>query len=102
MEQPMTITLDPQRQQQMNNYCALAGISQEKAMDEVWSLWEQFVYIPRTNFMEKEERQRKACEAFRRQRERVENGETREWTMEEIIEEIKQARAERRAREEQA
>ena len=40
MEQLKTITLDPQRQQQIDNYCAMAGVSQEKAMDEVWSLWE--------------------------------------------------------------
>lgn len=94
----MTITLDPQRQYQIDRYCALAGINQEKALDEVWSLWEKFIYLPRTDFMEKEERRKEAWKAFDRQREKAERGECPDLTMDEIIEEISKARAERRAK----
>ena len=31
----MTITLDPLQQQQMERYCALSGISKDKAMNEM-------------------------------------------------------------------
>ena len=94
----MTITLDPQRQSQIDRYCALVGINQEKALDEVWSLWEELIYLPRTDFMEKEERRRKSWEAFNRHREKAERGECPDLTMDEIIDEISLARAERRAK----
>lgn len=96
MEQ-LTIGMTPQRQQQIDRYCALAGISQNKVIDEMWDLWERLVYIPQTDFVEKEERRLKAWEAFRRQRERVERGETPDMSMEDIIEEIKRVREERRS-----
>lgn len=89
MTQRMTIQIDPRRQEQIDRYCALAGVNQEKAMEEVWNIWEQLIYIPRTDFIEKEERQRK----FSRQRELVERGDVPEMTMDEIIEEIDKARA---------
>lgn len=100
MAQQMTIPIDPRRQEQIDRYCALAGINQEKALEEVWDIWEQLIYIPRTDFIEKEKRQRKAWAAFRRQRELVERGDVPEMTMDEIIEEIAKARAERHAKEE--
>lgn len=89
MTQRMTIQIDPRRQEQIDRYCALAGVNQGKAMEEVWNIWEQLIYIPRTDFIEKEERQRK----FSRQRELVERGDVPEMTMDEIIEEIDKARA---------
>lgn len=96
MEQ-MTITLDPLQQQRMERYCALSGVSKDKAMDEMWDMWVRLIYIPQTDYIEIAERRRKAMDAFRRQREKVERGETPELSMEEIIDEIKKIRAERRS-----
>lgn len=96
MEQ-ITFTLDPQKQQQMEHYCVLSGISQSKALDEMWDMWVKLIYIPQTDYIELTMRRRKAMAAFRRQREKVERGETPELSMEEIIEEIKEIRAERRS-----
>jgi hypothetical protein len=96
MAEPMTITIDPQRQQQIERYCALSGVNKDKAMEELWNLWERLIYFPQTDYFETERRRRKALAAFQKQREKVERGETPEMSMEEIIEEIKNIRAERR------
>lgn len=95
----VTVSMDSQRQQQIERYCALSGVSRKSVFDEIMDLWERFVYIPRTEFMEKEARRRKALDAFQRQREKVARGETPELTTEEIIAEIALARAERHAKE---
>ena len=43
MAEPMTITIDPQRQQQIERYCALSGVNKDKAMEELWNLWEKII-----------------------------------------------------------
>ena len=98
MAEPMTITIDPQRQQQIERYCALSGGNKEKSMEELWNLWERLIYFPQTDYFETDRRRRKALAAFQKHREKVERGETPEMSMEEIIEEIKLIRAERRKR----
>lgn len=96
----MTVSMDSLRQQQIERYCALSGASRNSVFDEIMDLWERFVYIPRTEYLEKEERRRKSLEAFQRQRAKAERGDAPDLTMEEIIEEIAQARAERHSNEE--
>lgn len=90
----LTLSIDPQRQQQIDRYCALSGLSRKAAMDEIMNLWERLVYIPQMDFIEKEARRRKAREAFYAMRARAERGETPDLSMDEIIEEIALARAE--------
>ena len=97
MAEPMTITIDPQRQQQIERYCALSGVNKDKAMEELWNLWERLIYFPQTDYFETERRRRKALATFQKQREKVERGETPEMSMEEIIAEIKRVREERRS-----
>lgn len=90
----LTLSIDPQRQQQIDRYCALSGLSRKAALDEIMNLWERLVYIPQMDFIEKEARRRKAREAFYAMRARAERGETPDLSMDEIIEEIALARAE--------
>ena len=66
---------------------------------EMMSIWERLVYVPWTDFIEKENARRRLLSLLARQRERVANGETQEMTMDEIDAEIALARTERRAKE---
>ena len=97
MEQ-MTITLDPLQQQQIERYCALSGVSKDKAMDEMWSMWVKLIYLPWSQNPDKEKRSRDISdlEWFDKMRARAERGETPDLSMEEIIDEIKRIREERR------
>ena len=88
------LTIDPQRQQQMDRYCALSGVSKEKATNELWEIWEKQIYIPWLIEFEHKAQQRDAECWFDEMRARAERGETPDLTMEEIIEEIKHIRAE--------
>lgn len=94
----MTVSIDAQRQEQIERYCALSGVSPKVAFDEIWDLWLKQVYIPLCNNIAKKERQRKAIEDFEEMRARAERGETPDLTMEEIIEEIALARKEQRTK----
>ena len=94
----MTVSIDSRRQQQIDRYCTLLGISKKQTIMDMMDMWEKLVYIPWMEFIEKEEKRRKAKEAFRRQREKAENGETPDMTMEEIDAIIAEVRADRLAR----
>ena len=60
----LTLSIDSRRQQQINRYCALSGLSRKAALDEIMNMWEKLVYIPQMDYIEKEARRRKAREAF--------------------------------------
>lgn len=92
----MTVSIDSQKQQQIERFCALSGSSREETIDEMINLWERLVYIPWTDFIEKENARRKTMMLLARQRERVANGEIQELTIEEIDNEIAKARSERK------
>ena len=70
----MTVSIDAQRQEQIERYCALSGVSKKQTFNDIMDMWEKFVYLPLMDIVEKEERRRKAREAFQRQREKAENG----------------------------
>ena len=88
----MTVSLDSRRQEQIERYCA---ISKKQTFDDIMDLWEKCVYLPLMDFVEKEERRRKAREGFRRQREKAERSESPEMSMDEIDALIAEVRAER-------
>jgi folylpolyglutamate synthase/dihydropteroate synthase len=98
MAEPMTITIDPQRQQQIERYCALSGVNKDKAMEELWNLWENLIYHPWSVDIKKDKRKQNTSDLawFDEMRAKAERRETPEMSMEEIIEEIKNIRAERR------
>lgn len=95
----MTVSIDSQMQQQIDRYCALSGLTRKAALDDMMSRWCQLFLIPEIEFLEKEERRRKAREGFNAIRARAERGEFPELTMDEINEEIAKARAEYRQQE---
>ena len=95
----MTVSIDSQMQQQIDRYCALSGLTRKAALDDMMNRWSQLFLIPEIEFLEKEERRRKAREGFNAIRARAERGEFPEMTMEEIDEEIAKARAEHRQQE---
>ncbi len=94
----MTVSMDSKRQEQIERFCALSGISRKQTFNDMMDMWERLVYIPWIGFIEKEERRRKAREAFRKQREKVENGDSPEMTMDEIDAIIERVRTERYAK----
>ena len=94
----MTVSMDSKRQEQIERFCALSGISRRQTFSDMMDMWEKLVYIPWIDFIEKEEKRRKAREAFRRQREKAENGNAPEMSMEEIDALIEKVRTERYAK----
>lgn len=96
----MTVSMDSQRQEQIERFCVLSGLSKRQAFNDMMDMWEKLVYIPWVEFIEKEERRRNAREAFKRQREKAEKGETPDMTMEEIDAIIAEVRTERYAKKE--
>lgn len=92
----MTVNVDSQVKQQLERFCALSGMSQDSAIEEMTSLWQRLVYIPWTEFLEKEEKKRRAREWWNSMRAKAERGETPDLSTEEIIEEIGLMRAQRR------
>ena len=94
----MTVSMDSKRQEQIERFCALSGISRKQTFNDMMDMWERLVYIPWIDFIEKEERRRKAREAFRKQREKVESGDSPEMTMDEIDAIIERVRTERYAK----
>ena len=91
----VTVSMDSRRQEQIERFCALSGISKAQTFNEMMDMWEKLVYIPWMDFIEKEERRRQAYEAFRKQREKAERGETPDMSMEEIDAIIEKVRTER-------
>ena len=96
----MTVSIDSQMQQKIDRYCALAGVNRNTAFGNIMELWERLVYIPETEFLERELLRRKSWGAIVRQRAKAERGDAPDLTMDEIVCEIKQAREERRLKEE--
>ncbi len=92
----MTVSMDSRRQEQIDRFCAISGLSRKQAFNEMMDMWERLVYIPWVEFLEKEEQRRKAREGFNAIRAKAERGEYPDLTMEEINEEIAKARAEKR------
>ena len=97
----MTVSMDSRRQEQIDRFCAISGLSRKQAFNEMMDMWERLVYIPWIEFLEKEEQRRKAREGFNAIRAKAERGEYPDLTMEEINEEIAKARAEKRQKENQ-
>lgn len=97
----MTVSMDSRRQEQIERFCAISGLSRKQTFNEMMDMWERLVYIPWIEFIEQEEKRRKAREGFNAIRAKAERGEYPDLTMEEIIEEIAKARAEKRQKENQ-
>lgn len=97
----MTVSIDSRRQEQLERYCALSGISKKQTLNDIMDMWERLVYIPLMEFVEKEERRRKAREGFEIIRAKAESGAYPDLSMDEINEEIEKARAERHQKEDQ-
>ena len=97
----MTVSMDSRRQEQIDRFCAISGLSRKQTFNEMMDMWERLVYIPWIEFLEKEEQRRKAREGFNAIRAKAERGEYPDLTMEEINEEIAKARAEKRQKEKQ-
>ena len=94
----MTVSMDSRRQEQIERFCVLSGMSKKQTFNEMMDMWEKLVYIPWIEFIEKEEKRRKAREAFKKQREKAERGETPEMSMDEIDAIIVEVRKERYAK----
>lgn len=97
----MTVSMDSRRQEQIDRFCAISGLSRKQTFNEMMDMWERLVYIPWIEFIEQEEKRRKAREGFNAIRAKAERGEYPDLTMEEIIEEIAKERAEKRQKENQ-
>ena len=95
----MTVNIDAQMKQRIDEFCSISGSSQEETFAEMMHMWERLVYIPWSEFFKKENARREGVVAFKRIRKMAEEGELPELTLDEINEEIAAARAERRARE---
>ncbi|MBP5542335.1 MAG: hypothetical protein J6X88_11920 [Bacteroidales bacterium] len=90
----VTVSMDSQRQQQIERYCALSGVSRESAFNKMIDIWERQIYLPWVVDFERKEKQREDEKWFDEMRARAERGETPDLTMEEIIQAIKQIREE--------
>lgn len=95
----MTVNMDSRMKEQIDQFCALNGTTQEETLSEMMHMWERLVYVPWTEFINKEKTRRRMLDLLARQRERVESGEVKELTLDEINAEIALARAERHAKE---
>ena len=94
----MTVSMDSRRQEQIDRFCAISGLSRKQAFNEMMDMWERLVYIPWVEFLEKEEQLRKTRQVFKKQREKAEKGEAPDMTMEEIDAIIAEVRTERYAK----
>lgn len=95
----VTVTMDSRMKEQIDQFCALSGNTQEQTFDEMMRMWERIVFVPWTEFSRKERARQKGMAAFNRIREMAEEGDLPEMTLDEINAEIAAARAERHARE---
>lgn len=94
----MTVSMDSRRQEQIDRFCSISGLSRKQAFNEMMDMWERLVYIPWIEFLEMEEQRLKTRQAFKKQREKAEKGETPDMTMEEIDAIIAEVRTERYAK----
>ena len=94
----MTVSMDSRRQEQIDRFCAISGLSRKQAFNEMMDMWERLVYIPWIEFLEKEEQRRETRQVFKKQREKAEKGEAPDMTMEEIDAIIAEVRTERYAK----
>ena len=85
-------------EEQIDRFCAISGLSRKQAFNEMMDMWERLVYIPWIEFIEKEEQRLKTHQAFKKQREKAEKGETPDMTMEEIDAIIAEVRTEHYAK----
>ena len=95
----MTVNMDSRMKEQIDQFCALNGTTQEETLSEMMHMWERLVYVPWTEFVKKEKARREGIQAFRRIRKMAEESKLPEMTLDEINAEIALARAERHARE---
>ena len=91
--------MDSRMKEQIDQFCALNGSSEGETFADMLHMWERLVYIPWTEFTNKEKARREGLLAFRRIRKMAEAGELPEMSLDEINAEIAAARAERHARE---
>ena len=94
----MTVSMDSRRQEQIDRFCAISGLSRKQAFNEMMDMWERLVYIPWIEFLEKEEQRLITRQVFKKQREKAEKGEAPDMTMEEIDAIIAEVRTERYAK----
>lgn len=95
----VTVNMDSRMKEQIDQFCALSGNTQEQTFDEMMRMWERIVFVPWTEYTKKEKARRRMLDMLARQRERVASGEVRELTLDEINAEIALARAEQHVRE---
>lgn len=93
------MNMDSRMKEQIDQFCALSGNTQEQTFDEMMHMWERIVFVPWTEYTQKENAIREGQLAFRHIRRMAEAGELPEMTLDEINAEIAAARAERHARE---
>ena len=95
----VTVNMDSRMKEQIDQFCAMSGNTQEQTFDEMMRMWERIVFVPWTEYSNKEKARREGMQAFRRIRQMSEAGELPEMTLDEINAEIAAVRAERHARE---
>ena len=95
----VTVNMDSRMKDQIDQFCAMSGNTQEQTFDEMMHLWERIVYVPWNRNAEKERQRSKLFMLMAEQQKRIADGEVPEMTLDEINAEIALARAERHARE---
>lgn len=95
----VTVNMDSRMKEQIDQFCAMSGNTQEQTFDEMMRMWERIVFVPWTEYSNKEKARRRMLDLLARQRERVASGEVKALSLDEINAEIAAARAERHARE---
>lgn len=95
----VTVNMDSRMKEQIDQFCAMSGNTQEQTFDEMMRMWERIVFVPWTEYSNKEKARRRMLDLLARQRERVASGEVKALSLDEINAEIAATRAERHARE---
>lgn len=95
----VTVNMDLRMKEQIDQFCALSGNTQEQTFDEMMRMWERIVFVPWNRNAEKERQRAKLFMLMAKQQKRVADGEVPEMTLDDINAEIALARAERHARE---
>ena len=95
----VTVNMDSRMKEQIDQFCALSGNTQEQTFDEMMRMWERIVFVPWNNNAEKERKRSKLFMLMAEQQKRVADGEVPEMTLDEINAEIALARAERHSKE---
>lgn len=95
----VTVNMDLRMKEQIDQFCALSGNTQEQTFDEMMRMWERIVFVPWNRNAEKERQRAKLFMLMAKQQKRIADGEVPEMTLDDINAEIALARAERHARE---